>query len=164
MPKRRALVLAAVVLLIGWVLAPCVAAFDKDGYAKAISTIRCDCGCHPQSVKDCACGRAAEMREEIRALMVGDGSTPGLTGDQVIAKYVADFGEQILVTPEASGFNLVAWLGPAAGLIVAIIAMTLLLRRWKGRAGGPPQAATSPGLPADDPYVARLKRELEDLQ
>lgn len=155
---------ASVVLLACALVLPAAAVFDDAGYEKAISAIRCDCGCHPQSVKDCACGRAAEMREEIRALMVDDGTGAALTGEAVIAKYVADHGEQILISPDASGFNLLAWLGPAVGLLAAILAMSLLLRRWKSRADeqSQPEVLTVPQ--SDAPYMSRLKRELEDLQ
>ena len=38
-------------------------------YDEAARMILCDCGCHPQSAHECACGRAAEMREEIQAIL-----------------------------------------------------------------------------------------------
>ena len=102
----------------GWLLAGlCLlalpaSAFDTAGYEEAISTIRCDCGCHPQSVKDCACGRAGALRDEMRGAIDG-----GLTGEQVIAAYVEQHGEQIRIAPTARGFNLIAWLGPLFGLV-----------------------------------------------
>ena len=55
--------------------------FDEPGYENAISVILCDCGCHPQSVKDCACGHAAGMRDEIRQEMSID---PPMTAQQLI--------------------------------------------------------------------------------
>jgi len=126
------------------------------------TTILCDCGCHPQSVHACACGRAAEMREEIAAALTGGG--PGgrpQSAKQVIAAYVARYGEKIRIAPTKRGFNLVAWLGPSIALLTAGVALSLALRRWRAHSPGVPVPA---GVPADlDPaYLQRLRRELGD--
>jgi len=126
-------------------------------YEQAASAILCDCGCHPQSVKDCACVRAGEMREAIAAE-----AASGKTGDAIVASYVARYGQKILVTPPASGFNLVAWLAPSAGLIATALCMALLIRRWR-RTAAPPATAAAAG-PADPAYLARLERDLKDLR
>jgi cytochrome c-type biogenesis protein CcmH len=135
--------------------------FDQAGYDQATSTILCDCGCHPQSVHDCACGRAAEMREEIRAMIV-----EGKTGDDVVAAYVAEHGEQIRIAPKAEGFNLVAWLGPGLILLAASGSMLLLLRRWsKLKDSSFEDAAAAPaGPPVDDAYRQRLDQALEKME
>jgi cytochrome c-type biogenesis protein CcmH len=143
-----------------WLLCglPAPAAFDEAEYEKAARTILCDCGCHPQSVHDCACGRAAEMRREIAAMI-----EQGRSGEEVIGLYVQQHGEKIRIAPTTRGFNLVAWLGPLAGLVLATACLVLLERRWSRR---PPVAPAPPAtLPvsatADDPYQARLRQELE---
>ena len=52
----------------------------------AAEAILCDCGCHPQSVHACACGRAEEMWAELAAEVEAGGPEGGpLTGEQVIA-------------------------------------------------------------------------------
>ncbi|HZN55348.1 MAG TPA: cytochrome c-type biogenesis protein CcmH [Candidatus Polarisedimenticolaceae bacterium] len=126
-------------------------------YEEAASAILCDCGCHPQSVKDCACARAGEMRQEIAAE-----AKSGKTGDAIVAGYVARYGQKILVTPPAAGFNLVAWVGPPLGLLAAALALALLIRRWRrsSRPAAEPTAAGSPD-PAD---LARLQSDLEELR
>lgn len=111
-------------------------------YDQAARTILCDCGCHPQSVHDCACGRAEEMRAEIAGEIAA-----GKTGTQVIEAYVARHGEKILVAPPAVGFNLVAWLGPGVLLVGAALGLTLVLKRW--RRPETPAAAGAPPLEAD---------------
>lgn len=121
----------------------------------AVQVILCDCGCHPQSVKECACGRAAEMRDEIAAAVGG-----GKTGTQVIQDYVARYGEKILIAPSTQGFNLVAWLGPGFGFLVAAIGLAVLLRRW--RAATIPAPAAAPTPIADDAYARRLESELRE--
>lgn len=138
------------------------ASIDREAYLEVASTILCDCGCHPQSVHACACGRAAEMRDEIAAALLrgGPGGTPQ-TAAQVIASYVARHGEKIRIAPTTRGFNLVAWLGPFVGLMAAGIAVLFALRRW--RAAPQPQVARAETGPDLDPaYLQRLQRELRD--
>ena len=122
----------------------------------AAKAILCDCGCHPHAVKDCACGRAAEMRDDIATLVAG-----GENGLAVVAKYVAENGEKILVAPRAEGFNLVAWIGPIAGLFVMAAVMAVVLRRWRSKSPGPRTPAPA-GPALDDPYAARLAAELRE--
>jgi cytochrome c-type biogenesis protein CcmH/NrfF len=132
--------------------------FDQEGYEKATTTLLCDCGCHPQSVHACACGRAAEMRDEMRAMIAS-----GMSGDEVIAHYVKQGGEQVLIVPEAQGFNLVAWLGPLVALLGATGVLFLVLRRWSGRRAAsiePLEAAPAAG----DPYHDRLRDALERFE
>ena len=149
----------AAALLVAVCLSPAWAAFDQAQYDEAARTILCDCGCHPQSVHDCACGRAAEMRSEIAALVEG-----GMTGEAVIAKYVAEHGDKIRVAPTGRGFNLVAWAGPFAGLLLAIVSVVLVLRAWN-RARADEETRPRPdALPEDDPYVVRLRRQIEELE
>lgn len=130
-----------------------------DAYAKAASTILCDCGCPAQSVKECACGRAEEMRQAI----AGDAAS-GKSGDAIIASYVARYGQKILIAPEASGFNLVAWVAPGLGLVFAAVILALVVRRWNRRP--PPARAAGIGTPSPDDreYYARLAKKMEDLR
>ena len=131
-------------------------------YDEAAVTILCDCGCHPQTVADCSCGRADEMRKEIAA-MVGSGGPGGtpMSGEQVIDAYVARHGEKIRIAPTTRGFNLVAWLGPGVVILGAAAALVLVLRRWRRRApetSAPAEPAPSP----DDPWMQRLESDLRD--
>jgi len=154
-PGVAALWLTVALLAVG----PVTARIAEDDYETAVSTIRCDCGCHPQSVKDCACGRAAEMRAELQALV-----DQGMTGEAIIARYVEEHGEQILISPEAKGFNLVAWLAPLVGLLVATLSLSLLLRRWTRQQGPEPKPAVVTGPGAEDPYLDRLDERLREME
>jgi cytochrome c-type biogenesis protein CcmH len=153
-------ILAACLLAVFAMSGATTMAYDEAEYLEAAETVLCDCGCHPQSVADCACGRAAELREEMRSMVEG-----GMTGDEIIAFYVAKHGEQILVAPEATGFNLFAWLGPFVLLLAGGVGILVLVRRWSSSPDtGPAVEYPTVDLPADDPYVAKLRREIEDLQ
>ncbi len=136
------------------------AGFDAAEYDQATRMILCDCGCHPQSVHDCACGRAAGMRVEIHGLI-----SQGMSGDEVIAQYVSRVGDQIRIVPTAEGFNLVAWLGPLFALLAGSMLMILLIRRWARRTDAESTETQTP-LPAaaDDAYQQRLRAALENLE
>lgn len=157
---RTSLHRLVLLLLLGALFAPGAVRAQLDPgqeaeYEIAARTILCDCGCHPQSVHDCACGRAEQMRRDVAGL-----AAQGLTGQQVIARYVERDGEKIRIAPTARGFNLVAWLGPLAALLLASLAVMFVIRRWSRRQPSPADAPASPVPPADDPYRARLRQEL----
>ena len=134
--------------------APLSAAQEAE-YAEAATTLLCDCGCHPQSIHECACSRAEELRG-----VVADQVRAGGTGEAVIAKFVAEKGEKILIAPKSEGFNLVAWVGPVAGLFLAAGTVALVLRRWKGPAA---PAGAVPAVP-EDAWNDRLRREMEEFE
>jgi len=126
-------------------------------YEFAANALLCDCGCNPQSIKECACGRA----EELRVALAQDAGA-GKTGDAIVAAYVSKHGQKILVAPPASGFNLIAWTGPAIGVLSATVLIAFMLRRWQRASAALPQETVPPASPADDAYLARLRKDLEE--
>jgi cytochrome c-type biogenesis protein CcmH/NrfF len=126
-------------------------------YEYAATSLLCDCGCNPQSIKACACGRA----EELRVALAQDAAS-GKSGEAIVASYVARHGQKILVAPPASGFNLIAWTGPAIGLLGATVMIAFMLRRWRRASAARPQDAAPPLSATDDAYLARLRREVEE--
>ena len=136
-----------------------------DEYNEIIRTIRCDCGCHPQSVESCACGRAEQMRASIAELVEGPNGREPLTAKAVIAQYVAEQGEQIRIAPAAVGFNLLAWLGPLVGLVLglgAAFAVVRHLARSTDTRVAEGRVETVPPVALDDPYRDKLRRQLEE--
>jgi len=166
--RRRLRLAAMVFLLLLAGIGPVYSAAEISDYEQAIQMILCDCGCHPQSVKECACGRAAEMRSEIAALVEHgvDGRGGPMTGEQVIEHYVASHGEKIRIAPTAEGFNLIPWLGPFVALAAMFLMVGLALRRWRRQHPGDPAAATVPAATSagDEAYVERLRRELQEME
>ena len=154
--------------------APALLAETPDeAFERVTTTIMCDCGCSPQTIKACVCGRAAEMEREVAGMIQS-----GQSSDEIIAHYVALNGPQIRIEPTARGFNLVAWAGPLVGLVVA----SVLLGLWIVRSRRAPQLAAA-GMPLDaelppdegsepaaadeaasdrEGYERRLRRQLED--
>lgn len=126
-------------------------------YERAAKTILCDCGCNPQSVKECACGRAEEMR-----VSLAKDAASGKSADAIVAAYVAKYGQKILVSPPATGFNLIAWAGPAIGLLSAAVLIAIMLKRWHRASAGAAPETVPPSPAADDVYLARLRKDLEE--
>ncbi len=135
------------------------AGVDRDEVVFVAGEILCDCGCHPQSVYACACGRSDEMW-----LMLGDLVAKTGSGEAALATYVEEHGEKVLLAPRAEGFNLFAWLGPLAGLLLAVVAVILILRRWKANPEEHTENGTELDTTLDAGYLSRLNKDLENMQ
>jgi cytochrome c-type biogenesis protein CcmH len=82
----------------------------------------------------------------------------GDTKSQIKDKLVAQFGAQILAAPPRSGFNLLAWWLPIAGLVGGALVLGVLARWWSRGRGEPPAAVTR--APLDPGLERRLDDEL----
>jgi len=80
----------------------------------------------------------------------------GLTKQEIKAALVDAYGPDVLGEPEAKGFDLSAWLVPAALVALAAGGVALLARRWR-RGAAEPQPAGPELDPAD---AERLDAEL----
>jgi len=79
----------------------------------------------------------------------------GKTKDEIKAGLVERFGPAVLAMPEDEGFGLAAYLVPVLAGLLALAAVLLWLRRWRGPAAST-RRAKAPGA-ADS---RRLEREL----
>jgi cytochrome c-type biogenesis protein CcmH len=68
---------------------------------------------------------ADRMRTFIRA-RIAAGDTKG----EIKAKLVDQFGESVLAAPPKSGFNLLAWVLPLAGIVLTAGIVGVLAYRW----------------------------------
>ena len=71
---------------------------------------------------------ALRMKEFIRG-RIAAGDSKGEIKDQLVAQ----FGKGVLAAPEQSGFDLLAWVLPIAGLLAGAGVLTLLAWRWTRR-------------------------------
>jgi cytochrome c-type biogenesis protein CcmH len=55
----------------------------------------------------------------------------GATKDEVKDALVAEYGPEVLATPETEGFDLAAWLVPAGVIVLAAVGIFVGLRRWR---------------------------------
>ena len=85
----------------------------------------------------------------------------GWTADRVRSTLVAQFGEQILAAPPKHGFDLLAWVVPAAVLLGGAVVAGALARAWSRSRRGPPGASAGPVDPALD---ARIDADLAGFE
>jgi cytochrome c-type biogenesis protein CcmF len=160
---------------------------DSTGYAamnrptnsteeRAMKELLCVCSCPRESIFDCKCGTAAQLRREIMDFLgqVDEKGQPVFdlktqAGRDTAYQAVLDYfvktykGEQVLSTPRTS----FSWLLPSLAVIGSLGLLVVAGRRWVGRgaavatagAGGPagPQISTD-----DDAYADKLDDELAD--
>jgi cytochrome c-type biogenesis protein CcmH len=112
------------------------------------SELRCVV-CQNLSVADSPSEMAAQMRAIVRERLAA-GDSP----EQVREYFVARYGEWILLAPRRRGFNLLVWGFPIAAVVVGLVAVAALLRRWTRR----PAAAPAP---IDAAMSERIRREVE---
>jgi cytochrome c-type biogenesis protein CcmH len=97
-----------------------------------------------------------QIRQEVRAMVEA-----GKSRDEILDYYVAKYGERILATPRAKGFNALAYILPWAALALGAGLLIALLRKLRS-----PAPSHIPGaLPSvsDSRYDAIIEKELRDL-
>lgn len=103
--------------------------------------------------------QAQRQRAFIRELIA-----QGYTKDEIKDALVAEFGEEVLATPDTEGFDLAAWLVPAAALLGGAVAIAVGLRRWRADGGDGP-GGRGGGGPGADPLsrgdTEKLDADLE---
>jgi cytochrome c-type biogenesis protein CcmH/NrfF len=81
--------------------------------------------CQGLSIQDSPSELARQMKDVVREKL-----RAGETADQVKAYYVSKYGEWVLLTPPARGFNLAVYLLPFGALLGGIVLVFVLARRW----------------------------------
>ena len=85
----------------------------------------------------------------------------GWTKTEIKNSLVAEYGESILASPPKSGFNLLAWLLPLAGVGVAALVLGIAAWSWsRGRAE--PETMPSPSLNGQGPIDPELERRVDE--
>ena len=155
-------------------------AADNDAVVKAAEQrLQCTCGCTLDiftcRTTDFTCTYSPALHKEVLALRAD-----GKSADEIVAAFVAKYGEKALMAPKPQGFNLAGYLVPGILILLTAIAMFFLLRRRAGRValaeaghgGAEPAAApyiVRPGAGDDaqaptEAELERLKAELSELE
>ena len=98
------------------------------------------------------CGTLLELAESPQAArervfisgLIAEGRTKAEIKDELVAQY----GDRVLALPRGSGFDLSAYLVPAIAFLLAAVAVTVSIWRWRRRpgrdGGGGGDAPTAP--------------------
>jgi cytochrome c-type biogenesis protein CcmH len=108
--------------------------------------------CENQPLDTCMTEACQRWREEIR-LQLADGSTP----DQVVANFVAQFGERAVGTPLDPTLRAMAMVTPYVLAALALILGVFTFIRWRGRH---PVSTSAASVPVGDDYLSQVERDL----
>ena len=96
----------------------------SDRFIKLSDELRCPT-CQGLSVKDSEAGFSNSIKDKIRELM-----KKGDSDEKILLYFVERYGEWILRSPSKSGFNLVLWILPGAGILIGLFIVLIRSKNW----------------------------------
>ena len=96
----------------------------QDRVSSISRTVKCPV-CSGESVAESNAPASQEIRRQIAEQV-----QQGQTDDEIRSFYAAKYGQAILLTPSASGVNVLVWILPIVALAVGIAALVIVFRRW----------------------------------
>jgi cytochrome c-type biogenesis protein CcmH/NrfF len=159
MIPRRTLFAAVVGLAFGLCFVRC--APDDVSTQTAIEerlTCQCGCGLTVHTCNHLQCSFAIPVKNDIAASLAA-----GQSAEQMLARYVDEYGEKILSAPTPEGFNLVAWFGPYVAVLFGFVGIVLAMRRWKRLAASRPAATATRSDTTSEADRARLEKALKEM-
>jgi cytochrome c-type biogenesis protein CcmH len=149
---RRVVSLLALIAAVAAALAtPALAAEPRASLTDIEDEVMCPICGTPLNLA--AAPQAERERAFIRRLIAR-----GQSKDEIKDALVREYGPEVLATPESEGFDLAAWAVPAAGIMLAGIALAIGVRRWRRRPAMPETAADEKGIDPED--SERLRSDL----
>jgi cytochrome c-type biogenesis protein CcmH len=139
---------------------------DDDALIQALEhKLRCTCGCNLDvytcRTTDFTCATSPAMHRLVLARI-----DSGMTAEQVIQAFEAQYGQSVLMQPPRRGFNWAAYIMPFVGLGVGMgllgLAMRRIVRSQRAEPAGLEPAPELPSVSSDD--MEKLKRELERFE
>jgi cytochrome c-type biogenesis protein CcmF len=137
----------------------------NDTEARAMKEVMCPCGCARQSIHDCDCATAAQLRAKVQGLLAGtdlsNDAARTKAYDSVLAVFTSEYGQKVLLTPKSD----VSWLFPSLAAVGALGLLGFAGRRWIARGkhtGTQPVAMTAAASALDDEYADKLDDELAE--
>jgi cytochrome c-type biogenesis protein CcmH len=142
---------------------------DDDALIRELEhKLRCTCGCNLDvytcRTTDFTCGTSPAMHQVVLARI-----DSGMTAEQVIAAFEAQYGQSVLMAPPKRGFNWAAYIMPFVGLGIGIGLLGMAMRRLVRAHAAEKVLAADDGAPAAPPSVSaeemeRLKKELQEFE
>lgn len=152
---RAPVAAALLALALGAVAAPALAAREQP---PAVHAIEMEVMCP-------ICGTLLALSDSPQAerekAFVERLARQGRTRQQIKDALVAQYGSEVLAQPQASGFDLSAYLVPIAAFAAAVVALGLGVWRWRRGSGGDRDGGAQP--PVDRPSGADAERLEADL-
>lgn len=84
----------------------------------------------------------------------------GKSEEQIKDALVTEYGEEVLALPPDSGFSLSAYVVPIVAFLIAIVALTIGVLRWRRAGGGSGPAGTGRAVGPSGEDAERLDADL----
>lgn len=139
--KARLVLLALVALAA---LAPVASAAEQVTLGEIEEEVMCPvCG----TLLQLAEAPQAQQEKAFIARLIAEGKTEKEIKDALVSEY----GNEVLATPEGSGFSLSAYVVPIVAFLLAAVALAIGVLRWRRAGGGPSDRGgpTDRGGPSD---------------
>ncbi|MGA7158658.1 MAG: cytochrome c-type biogenesis protein CcmH [Acidobacteriaceae bacterium] len=114
--------------------------------------LMCTCGCS-EILLECnhvgcpnSTGEIADLHAQIDS---------GASDAAIFKFFSAKYGPTVLAEPVRGGFDIVAWIGPFAFLLIGILLILFVVRIWKARHAR--MAPALPDLPTQEAEALRLR-------
>jgi cytochrome c-type biogenesis protein CcmH len=103
---------------------------EEARYQNLGGKIMCSCSCAQMLLKcnHVGCPNSAQMIRELRTNVQSNRSD-----EEVLNWFRSNWGVTAVVEPSTHGFELLAWVLPAAGLGIGLLVVVFLIRSWKLR-------------------------------
>jgi cytochrome c-type biogenesis protein CcmH len=116
--------------------------------------LACLCGCG-SSITSCNmlhCHFSEPARKKLLSLV-----NAGESDSNILAAFVLEYGQQVLLKPPSEGFNLLGWLMPFIAIAAGLALVWWLIRRFRR-----PLAAVA-GPEPDPALMAQIEKDLDNL-
>jgi cytochrome c-type biogenesis protein CcmH/NrfF len=147
MSLRRLVALAGIIV----VATAGTAAAATPSYSSALSQFMC-VSCH-EPLELVNSPQAISEKQTLNGLLA-----KGLNMSQLKAAMVAQYGQEVLAQPAASGFNLTVYILPPAVFLGGLVLLVYTLPKWRERS----RLAAATRLPEAGPLDTEDARRLDD--
>ncbi|MCI0453939.1 MAG: cytochrome c-type biogenesis protein CcmH [Candidatus Dadabacteria bacterium] len=161
MLKKRVVYITALASFILGVLTLKPLADSIDDKVREISYLLMCPVCQGQTVAESNSELATQMRTIVRKKL-----EEGKSKEEIIAYFVARYGETILGAPPARGANWLLWALPALALVFGGAGVALFLRKSKSEKSKEENRKIShePQVQAESKYLEKLNQELKKFE
>lgn len=145
----RALFVVVAVMSLGFAFAPGAAA-QRASLPDIEDEVMCPiCG----TILEASNSPQAERERDFIRTQIAQGKSK----EQIQDALVAEYGPDVLAVPDSKGFDLVAWIVPIVGLLLAACAIGYGLFRLRRK-----PATDSPAKPVDPATNERIERDIAE--
>ena len=124
-------------------------------YGRISHELMCVCGCN-ELLANCDHDTCPDSPVELAELKTDIGK--GMSDHAIFASFQTEYGPTVLAAPMLTRFNMVAWIVPPLLLLMGILGVMGLVRKWRLRAAAVSAAAEVQGF---EETPSRLWKESE---